>query len=295
MSTADTNPKSRQNTVWMLDLTFFLICFGLACFSFAAVKTTGFSPGGRFTPPLVTVASMTAYLLVVLVRGAFRRPVVVDSFYYMGFLLTLATMIYAFASFDLTGEIDNTHISELIAQNGIALISTVFGLVCRIGFRLREGANAPQASFYLSASDAANYIRLLQSLRGLGSFSQDLARFESAEQSSRASLNGLQANFASLVKDAGSLSAELAKLSSNLTGLSQSHATLATRHSEQIALYEKDFERNSLELARAVRRLSDHVASLEAKKNETVEAQTMLLQLYSDLNRQLAEQLRTGG
>ncbi len=292
MSDTDTNWARSPSAVWILDLTFFVLCFALACFSFVWLNIVGFSPLGRFTPPLITVASMSAYLVVVFVRRAFRRSVVVDSFYYMGFLLTLVTMIYAFATFDLSGDIDNTHISDLIAQNGIALTSTVFGLICRIGFRMHGAASAPQATFLLSASDAASYIRLLESLRSLGSFAQDLASFQTVEQSSRNALATLKSNVTDVATEASSLGAELTKLTANLEGLSASHATLAKRHSDQIALYEKDFERTSLELARAVRRLSDHVASLEAKKNETVEAQTMLLQLYSELNRQLAQHLQ---
>lgn len=132
----------------------------------------------RFHRPLLIGMVMLIYMSITCINGSYKKPAVMDSYYYLGFLFTLLSMIAIFYFYSVEKRNDND-ISDLISDNGIALSSTVVGMTIRIIIRMiifKNKTYEDKVEFkFPNQEEISAYIKLIESMRSMGDGVKEIA------------------------------------------------------------------------------------------------------------------------
>ena len=173
-----------------------------AVLGFAVIISSKLLGAGTAWVAVGAVAAMLCYALLVSRAGTGRLQAdqAGDNCYYLGLIYTLASLSYAIANFDPA----NTA-SAIVQGFGIALATTIFGLILRVFFSQgRPDLENVEAEMRLEITEAARQLKgeLNGVMISMNDFSRHFqqsmeelhkATTSSIEKFSRASLEGLKA------------------------------------------------------------------------------------------------------
>lgn len=146
---------NRNWTNAILDKWLFFIFFAIGGTSIIVLKAVGVSQG---VVTIVPVCVLVAYAAMVFShpRLRLRYDQAADCAYYLGFLFTLISLAYALYEF----QNSERPVESIITNFGIALATTIVGLVLRVVFsQLRQDPVEYEREARLSLAEAAERLR----------------------------------------------------------------------------------------------------------------------------------------
>jgi len=154
-------PPRRSRLVernWMnaiLDKWLFFIFFAIGGTSIVVLKMMGASQAFVTTVPVCVLLSYAAVVFSQ-PRLRLRYDQAADCSYYLGFLFTLISLAFALYEFEDSAR----PVESIITNFGIALATTIAGLVLRVGFsQLRQDPVEYEREARLSLAEAAEKLR----------------------------------------------------------------------------------------------------------------------------------------
>lgn len=149
---------------------FYTTIFGALCI----IGGNGINISGQYgiiAPTIFILGVQSAYVFLTFKSKLIEEFGVLDSFYYLGFLFTLITMVASFYNFEVNSDtITGQNISNLIAQNGVALSSTVFGMTTRLLVRMSLSNSSNELDVHYThptPQEIEIYVKLMQELRSI--------------------------------------------------------------------------------------------------------------------------------
>ena len=180
-----------SNSVFdVLEKFLFAIFFLVGAIAIVALKLTGWS---QIWVTAFPVMCMVAYAIWLLYSPSLDTDVAGENSYYLGFLYTLTSLglsLYQFV--DLGGT------QAIISNFGIALITTIIGVLARVMFhQIRDDPSAVESRARLELVQASHKLRaeLDQSVLDFNSFRREL--IQSIDEGTREIRNRLKQNFES--------------------------------------------------------------------------------------------------
>jgi methyl-accepting chemotaxis protein len=150
-----------------VDAAYFFIVFVAGSIGVLLLKEMGVN---RFVVTAIPCALLVLYALSVywIPRFRLREDQAGDNCYYLGFLFTLVSLAHALVSFVRAGGTE-----KIVEDFGIALATTIFGLVLRVAFnQMRQDPVEIEREARLELAEAAQRLRseLDQSVLEMNSF-----------------------------------------------------------------------------------------------------------------------------
>ena len=136
MSTVNGGLNGRSNEALPLIVAWLVGWAGMILANEAVAPTAGLTKWGGAIVAVATVFLLGVYYYVRRERLDIYRAS--DALYYLGLLLTLGSLIWSLASPTIYGESEpdlSAHVNEIIGNFGIALVSTVAGIVGRLSLQ----------------------------------------------------------------------------------------------------------------------------------------------------------------
>lgn len=272
------------------------------------------SSKGIWTTPVIITILIILYIIWTTTKKIHLKTGVIDTYYYLGFIFTLISMISAFYSHSqLEGMEESSKISILIAHNGVALVSTVVGMVGRLVVKMsiQDQPNNVINYNYPTREEIESYVYLVSSIRETASGVVKL--IEVAEQVSTANtkleslnenLEGFTANTISLESSIQDSTEGLIKLREAIISTSLTTIQLNTNSKAAIKAlddgiknYENLFQgiREKIEsnVHVLVEDILNHIHTINPKVSNLENAHEKLLELYAKLNQSILDSIET--
>lgn len=188
----------------LFDKFVFSVAFFGGIAAIFGIKYLGFH---QIWASLVSVGVMIVYVALVWAskRLRVREDHIGDNVYYLGFLFTLTSLGYALWALGGDGGINEASIQSVIANFGIALLSTIFGVWLRVLVnQFRTDPAEVERESRVELTEASNRVRaeLSAVLVDLGDFRRQILQImrESIEETSQATKAALVGNTGQIVE-----------------------------------------------------------------------------------------------
>tara|TARA_R110000787_G_scaffold282559_1_gene394492 strand:+ start:7414 stop:8655 length:1242 start_codon:yes stop_codon:yes gene_type:complete len=180
----------------LFDKALFAIAFVGGCAAILGMKSLGFS---QWFASGIAVAIMCGYVGLTWAsqRARIREDVIGDNVYYLGFLFTLISLGYAL--YDFGSGITESTIENVIANFGVALLSTIFGVFLRVFVsQFRADPVETEREARVELTEASNLVRaeLSLMLADIGDFRREILQVmrESLEETAKNTQEALIGN-----------------------------------------------------------------------------------------------------
>ena len=245
------------------------------------------------------------YILITLALGLHRADGVIDTYYYLGFIFTLISMIAAFAMHSDPGKLnDSSRIATLISQNGVALISTVVGLIGRLMAKISlQNDDSSQLNYlHPNKEEIDHYVKLLAVFRETSEGVSHLVEISEKASTARKNISDLNSEFLGFNEQTVNLTGKLQGLHTSVADLNASleraneASVKQVEHSEAaiaalsdgISDYRDIFQnvriRIQNDIETLVSEILDHIKTIDPKVSNLEKAHEELLSLYTKLN-----------
>jgi uncharacterized coiled-coil DUF342 family protein len=180
----------------LFDKALFALAFLGGSVAIIGMKSLGLS---QWIASGVAVAIMCGYVALTWAsrRARIREDLIGDNVYYLGFLFTLISLGYAL--YDFGGGISESTIESVIANFGIALLSTIFGVFLRVFVsQFRADPVETEREARVELTEASNLVRaeLSHMLADIGDFRREILQVmrESLEETAQNTQEALIGN-----------------------------------------------------------------------------------------------------
>lgn len=124
----------------------FLAAFATGALWIVVVRELGPGLVGAFVAAFGCAAIIVAFAAIHFIRSKAEAFRAADDFYYLGLLFTLVSLIYVLVRVFVLGEGGGERTQQLIGNFGIALVSTVVGILVRVVLLGLDKVAAPEES-----------------------------------------------------------------------------------------------------------------------------------------------------
>lgn len=249
---------------------------------------------GVFTPSLLVIIVQIIYLVSTVKLKLTYEYGVIDSYYYLGFLFTLVAMVASFYSFD-TENLKTQDISQLIAQNGVALSSTIFGMTTRLILRMINEKENVVEYHHPTDEEMKIYITLIKSLRAIN---EDLKNISDISSNAKGASKETKIFNDNLTTTANSLNALNNSISLLQTGSTAAEITAKKALASLIKSLKSNQQQISneninisQEVQELVLSIHDHLNNMSKQASNIEGFNKKLLKMYSLLNDRVSQLL----